>query len=59
MPAHHVYLLNNDALVLNRVLIGVEDIRALSNTIKSEIELLLRENTEIEKLIRAKYKVEN
>ena len=59
MPAHHVYLLNNDPLVLNRILIEVEDIRALSNTIKSEIELLLRENGEIEKLIRAKYKIEN
>jgi hypothetical protein len=59
MPARHVYLLNNDPLVVNRVLIEVEDIRALSNTIKSEIELLLRENNEIEKLIRAKYKIEN
>jgi hypothetical protein len=59
MPAHHVYLLNNDPLVLNRILIEVEDIRALSNTIKSEIELLLRENSEIEKLIGSKYKIEN
>jgi hypothetical protein len=59
MPAHHVYLLNNDARVVNRILIEVEDIRALSNTIKSEIELLLRKNRDIEKLISATYKIEN
>jgi hypothetical protein len=59
MPANHVYLLDNDPLVVNRILIEIEDIRALSNTIKSEIELLLRENSEIEKLIGAKYKIEN
>jgi hypothetical protein len=57
MPAHHLYLLSNDPLVINRILIEVDDIRALSNTIKREIELLLRENNEIEKLIRANYKV--
>ncbi len=59
MPAHHVYLLSNDPLVVNRVLIEVDDIRALSNTIKREVQFLLRENNEIEKLIRANYKVEN
>ncbi|MEO8710908.1 MAG: hypothetical protein ABI405_02235 [Parafilimonas sp.] len=59
MPARHVYLFNNNPFVVNRVLIEVEDIRALSNTIKSEIELLLRENSEIEKLIEAEYKIEN
>ena len=57
MPAQHVYLLSNDPLVVNRILIEVDDIRALSNTIKSEIELLLKENNEIEKLIKANYKV--
>jgi hypothetical protein len=59
MPAHHLYLLSNDPLVINRILIEVDDIRALSNTIKREIEFLLRENNEIEKLIRANYKVKN
>ncbi len=59
IPAHHVYLLSSDPLAVNRILIEVDDIRALSNTIKREIQLLLRENSEIEKLIRANYKVEN
>jgi hypothetical protein len=57
MPAQHVYLLSNDPLFVNRILIEVDDIRALSNTIKREIELLLRENNEIQKLIKANYKV--
>jgi len=59
MPEEHIYLLNNDPIVLNRILIEVEDIRALSNTIKSEIELLLRENVGVERLIETKYKIEN
>jgi hypothetical protein len=59
MPAHHVYLLSNDPFAVNRVLIDVEDIRSLSNTIKNEIEFLLRENSEIEKLIMTHYKIEN
>jgi hypothetical protein len=57
MPPHHVYLLTNDPLAVNRVLIEVEDIRALSSTIKDEIEIVLRKNTEIEKLIREEYRI--
>jgi hypothetical protein len=59
MPTNHVYLLTTDPLVVNKVLIQVEDIRALSNTIKSEIQGLLEENSEIERLILAEYKIEN
>ncbi len=59
MPAHHVYLLSTDPFVVNKVLIQVDDIGALSNTIKRMVELVLKKNVNIKKLIEEKYGIEN
>jgi len=58
IPHVHVYLLNTDPVVVNRIVIEINDIGALSHTIKREIEKVLRENNEIKKLIANNYNVE-
>ncbi|MES2328125.1 MAG: hypothetical protein V4539_00895 [Bacteroidota bacterium] len=59
MPAHHVYLLSKDPFIVNKILIQVDDIGALSNTIKIMVEEALRKNDDIRKLIEDKYGIEN
>ena len=58
LPSQHVYLLSNDPFVVNRILIQAEEIRALSNTIKFQIELLLKQNNALQNLITTKYSIE-
>jgi hypothetical protein len=58
IPHQHVYLSNNDPLIVNRILIEVNDIGSLSNSVKKNIEKILRINIEIEKLIEANYTIE-
>ena len=59
IPTHHVYLASTDPISINKILIQVDDIRALSYVIKRQIESLLNRNEVIEKMIATKYKVEN
>jgi len=58
IPRTHVYLLNTDSLVINRIVIEINDIGVLSDTIKRMIEKLLRKNIEIKKMIETNYKVD-
>jgi hypothetical protein len=55
-PAHS-YLLSVDPVNVNRLLIQVEEIGALSLSIKKSIEKVLRRNGRIKKLIEEKYQV--
>ncbi len=55
----HSYLLNADPLNVNRLLIQVEEIGALSLSIKKSIEKLLRKNSRIKKLIEDHYHISN
>jgi hypothetical protein len=59
IPHDHIYLLNSDPLVVNRLLIEVNDVGALSHDIKRLTVDVLRKNNEIKKLIKANYKAEN
>ena len=53
----HSYLLNTDPLNVNRLLIQVEEIGALSLTIKRSIEKVLRKNSSIKNLIEDQYHI--
>ena len=53
----HSYLLNTDPLNVNRLLIQVEEIGALSLSIKKSIEKILRKNSRIKKLIEDQYHI--
>jgi len=57
IPPTHVYLLNTDSLVINRIVIEINDIGVLSDTIKRMIEELLSKNIEIKKMLENNYKV--
>ncbi len=57
IPPTHVYLLNTDSIVINRIVIEINDIGTLSDTIKRMIEKLLTKNIEIKKMIETNYKV--
>jgi|SRR6185437_10008729 len=57
MPRKHVYLLNTDSIVINRIVIEINDIGTLSDAIKRMIEKLLSKNIEIKKMIETNYKV--
>jgi hypothetical protein len=59
IPHEHVYLLNSDPLVVNRILIEVNDIGALSHDVKRLTADVLRKNNEIKKLIESNYQAEN
>lgn len=58
MPLQHVYLSNTNPNDVNRILIQIDDIRALSSNIKNDIEAILQKNIEIKKLIKATYKID-
>ncbi len=51
----HLYLLSTDPTFINKILIQVDEIGALSYTIKNGIERVLRRNSEIKKLIAENY----
>jgi hypothetical protein len=53
----HLYLLNTDPQHINRILIQVDDISALSFTIERYIEEVLKKNSRIEKLIEEHYPI--
>ena len=53
----HSYLLSTDPVNTNRLLIQVEEIGALSLSIKKSIEKILRKNSRIKKLIEEHYHV--
>ncbi len=58
LPTRHLFLLNTDPISLNRILIQIEEIRALSNTVKTQIEQLLVQNKRLQNLITTKYSLE-
>ena len=55
----HSYLLSTDPVNINRLLIQVEEIGALSLLIKKVIEKILRKNSRIKKLIEEHYHINN
>ncbi len=59
VPAEHLYLSSAKKQDIDRILIQVEEIRALSNTIKNLIEQLLNKNEELQILIESRYHLKN
>lgn len=55
----HSHLLNTDPSNINRMLIEVEEIGALSLSIMKNIERILRKNSKIKKIIEEKYHIKN
>lgn len=55
IPAEHLYLMNADPATINRILLQVDEISALSTSIKNFIERIVQQNKRIGKLIEEKY----
>jgi hypothetical protein len=58
VSSEHVYLSNTDPQYINRILIQVDDISALSFTIERYIEDVMKKNKRIEALIESNYHIE-